>query len=128
MSSEGRKNTKRYETDELQGAGSWIETRLALLGESKAFFKETERIKKAAGDVEPDSEESAELEAAALKLGQDWYAKNVVAWNWKGEDGNILPIPSVDPTVLDLLNSPEMTFVAAAINGSAQDQKKRPNR
>lgn len=129
MSDNGkRQNVKRYDTQNLQGDGSWIEVRLALIGESRVFTKEAQRLKIAASEVDAGSEEGDALVAEATKLGHDWYGRNVIAWNWKDEDGNPLPIPSIDPGVLDLLTQPEVEYLAAAINGSAEDQKKRPKR
>ncbi len=123
-----RKNVKRYETPDLQGSGSWIEVRLALIGEVREFIRESARIQKLAQATESGTEEADDLEAAAAKLGSDWYGKNVIAWTWKDETGNALPLPSADPKVLDLLTQPELQFLAAAINGSADDQKKSPRR
>ena len=128
MSNGASKNTKRYETNDVQGAGTFVEVRLALIGESRAFIKESARLRNRALEVEADSEEGDALEAAAAKLGQDWYGKNVIAWNWTDEAGNLLPLPAHDPNVLDLLTQPQLEFLAAAINGSAADQKKQPKR
>jgi hypothetical protein len=125
---EQRKNVQRYDTPDLQGSGSWVEVRLALIGESKAFMKESERLRRESLGVESGSEEAEALEAEASKLGEDWYSKNVLAWTWKDEDGNVLPLPRDNPDVLDKLTTPELQFLAAAINGSADDQKKQRRR
>lgn len=123
-SGSGRQNVKRYETPELQGKGSWIEVRLCTIGENEAFIKESRRLAEAVGEAEANSEEEANLIAEVKSLGMDWYARYVIAWTWKDDDGQPLPLPSAQRDVVDKLTQPELEFVAAAISGSADAQKK----
>lgn len=104
-----RQNINTFDSEEVQGEGSWVKVRAVPYGEAKANMR---RAAEAATDED------------RLKLGEQAIASYVVEWNWVGDDGKPLPQIHGDPTVLDLLTGAEMGFLKECINGERSAQKK----
>lgn len=102
-----RQRTKRVPTLELMGEGSWIEVRKITVQQAKELRKRT-------ADLSED-----ELQ----DYSRDWIAEHVLAWNWVDDDGETLPLPSDDPSVLDQLTPDELAFIGRAIGGSQEARK-----
>lgn len=98
-----RRNTKRLNTTNVQGEGSWVEIRQVTFGESKRIRAE---LKAAEGD-----------EDAQIALTQKLLVDHVINWSWVGDDNQPLPLPKVDSSVIDLLTADEIAALSEAING-----------
>lgn len=123
-----RQSTKRYNTADIMGEGSWVDVHVASLGEAKEFRKMTRDLALQVVDVEAGTPEAEALDAEAAKFTELWYGKHLVGWNWVDDDGNPLPLPGGNPEVLEKLNPIELEFLANAVLGQAVDQKKLSRR
>ena len=115
-----RQSTTRHDSDAVQGADSWVETRNPTWGEKKALRREAvTTTSQVVLDDAMEPEERIKLRLDQMDATNDWAAeqviKFVVAWNWVDDDGDPLPTPKDDPSVLDRLTSVEMEFLAAAV-------------
>lgn len=98
-----RQSTRKHDSTEVQGEGTWVELRKLTMGEMKR--------------IEQDVETEGNIPFSERKIREC-----VTAWNWTDEDGNALPIPSEDEAVLDGLTSDEFNFLCKCIVG-AGDRK-----
>ena len=94
-----RQNTKRVESEEVQGEDSYVILKRPLYGEGKETL---ERYNKAL--LLEDEEEKR-------RLTEEFLVARVVDWNWVDDAGDPLPKPSDDPSVLDQLTDREMDFL-----------------
>jgi hypothetical protein len=95
---------KRVDASEVQGEGAWVEIRARTYGESKRYFEMAEK--------------GALTNAAALEENEILIAKHVIAWNWVDENGDEMPLPSSDPSVLMGLTTDEAHFLTRVITGT----------
>ena len=100
-----RKPNERISSTEIQGEDSYVVI-------SKMTVREVREARKRSTD-----------EGDMFELGIESTAKHVVDWNWVDNDGKSLPVPSENPEVMDDLNVEEMTFLAQALLGGAEQQK-----
>jgi hypothetical protein len=98
----------KVESEEVQGEGSFVKVRSILWGDAK-------RLKKDLAGMDEDDK---------LRANDELIAKHVYEWDWVDEDGNPLPLPKDDPTVLDLLTAHEIKFLGKALSGGDDDTKK----
>lgn len=104
-----RRNVKRVSSESVQGVGSWVSVRVVTFGESK-------RISAEAAAAEGN-------QGAQIELTERLVREHLVDWSWCGDDGQLLPLPSADPTVLDMLTIEEISFLGSAINGNSDTPK-----
>lgn len=90
-----RKSTRKHDTEEVQGKGSYVVMSPFKVSEIRA-------ARAARKDPEYDG----------VEAGIQSLKDHLVDWNWVGDDGNRLPKPSDDPTVVDDLTSEEAEFLA----------------
>jgi HEPN domain-containing protein len=93
----------RYPTPEVQGEDSYVKIRAPKVRDIKALRKVLSQ------SVEEQLEAQTEL-----------IRKHVVEWNWVDDEGNQLPLPSDDLTVLDELTSQEQRLLGELIGGKGQ--------
>lgn len=95
-----RKKEKRVDASKIQGKGAYVLVTPLKVAETK--------LARLLADAPME-----EKEAHSRTLITD----HVVGWNWGDEEGNPLPIPAEDDTVLDGMTVEEMDFLAEAIAG-----------
>lgn len=103
MNTRQRQNLKRVASDSVQGAGSWVEVKGLTLGESKRIAQETA--------------EAGDDTAVQVALTERLIRDHLLNWSWVDDDGDPLPLPADDPSVMDLLTVEEITFLGGAISG-----------
>jgi hypothetical protein len=85
------------ESERVQGEGSWVEVKEIRYGEYKAARKMA--AEGSAGD----------------DLDDQIIRDHVAAWNWVDDADQELPLPSVQPAVIDDLTVQEKGFLITAI-------------
>jgi len=89
-----RKSVRRFPCDDVQGEGSYI-----VLAAIKV--KQVREMRKKAKDPEFDDFEG----------GVALLAEHILSWNFVDDEGNPLPLPKDDPTVIDELTNEESEFI-----------------
>lgn len=105
-----RQNRRRVPSPKVQGEDSWIEVTRLTVGEAREV--QTKR-----GDPDVD---------AFVEVGKI-YARHIVGWNWVDDDGDSLPLPKNDISVIDSLTDLEFTFIAEILGGSEEERKNLPS-
>ena len=100
-----RKNVHKVKTEDLQGEDSFVIICIPSV-------KKVRTLLKTAGST---------LET--FDAGASIIAEHVVEWNWVDNDGEPLPQPKDDPSVVDELTSDEYKRLSEIILGS-EDQRK----
>jgi len=95
-----RKSVRVYETDDLQGEGSFVKL-------SAVKVREVRKARKLAKDAEVD----------AFMEGLKMLKDHVLAWNWVDDNDEPLPLPKDQPDVLDELTNEEVEFLAGILMG-----------
>jgi len=100
------KGTKiRVDSSEVQGEGSFVVLRKPKW---KGMRREGMSAFQAAGGEDKAGE-------AGLAMMDALLPGMIMDWNWTDEDGNPLPLPSKDPTVLDDLEIDEALWLVGQI-------------
>jgi len=94
-------------SDAIQGEGSFVRVRAVLYGESKRLAVEVEALN----------------QAEKVQLNERLIMEHIIAWNWVDDEGQPLPLPSEDSSVLDRLTGQEMAFLGEALSGDAARKK-----
>ena len=117
-----RVTSRRIETLELQGEGSFIVLRMMPYGIAKQA-----RQFVGIGDVKNRTD-------MTLEQKQEWIAKetalteklifgSIVDWNWVGDDDQPLPIPKTGDD-LERLTSEEVLFILNHVQGLGKEAQK----
>ena len=121
-----RVTSRRVETPELQGEGSFVVFRKL----SHGAVKEVRRFM-VIGDVKERKdltvEQIDEMIAKEEKLTLDLISNGVMDWNWQDENGNPLPIPKTTED-LDKMTDEEVQYIVMGCIGQLpQDQQQSKN-
>ncbi len=117
-----RVTSKRIDTKDLQGEGSFIVVR-------KVGWKQAKEVNKylGVGDVslrdDMTSEEKEKHINEEVRMTEDVLCNAVVEWNWSDEAGNPLPVPR-STADLDLLLAEEVAFILDAALGKSESDSK----
>lgn len=125
-----RQRTKKHDSKEVQGAGSYVIIRAITVKGAKLLQKQ------AAQPVIPDDASAAdwlriESEHAELvaQLTNEFMADSIMEWNWVDDEGKPLAQPKDDPTVLDELTPEEIGFLSDHMGGmGAKDDNGKKKR
>jgi hypothetical protein len=128
-----RSKVRRFEGGP-QGDAAWLSVRKILYGERKSIIDEfNELMKKFGMDTLQDGDEiAASLSSLPDAIDIDYelaqfFAQFVTAWNWVDDDGNPLPLPCEDDTVLAKLYGEEVSWInectAAVVFGNELEKK-----
>lgn len=104
-----RSNTRKVMSPKVQGKDSFVEFRKITYGESKALRLEAKAHK--------DDEEWQMSSSEAL------LTDHIVDWNWVDGEGKPLPLPKDDPTVIEILNDDEITFLTDLVRGNTDPKR-----
>lgn len=107
-----RQMIRRLPSVDVQGLDSWVSV-------TKTTFGEAEQLKalaKAAQDAGQPLDD--------MDVFKDMAIKHIKDWNWVDEDGQPLPLPSKDPSVIQGMTDDEVTFIRKAIQGPGADDLK----
>jgi hypothetical protein len=104
-----QQRTVRVKSDEVQGPDSFVVVRRMTVGETKEIMRAT-----------------AGREAGLDTYSENglWVADHVVEWNWTDGEGQALPFPKNDATVIDRLTNEELAFLNQAIVGRNEAERK----
>lgn len=123
-----RQNRMRVASDAVQGPGSYVVLRKLGYAQRR---RATALLTAANGGQLPkhadlsDVEQPVQLMQANDAFTRELLADNVAEWNWVDDDGQLLPLPSVDIEVVDRLTEEEVAFVVRAIqSGMTADAAK----
>lgn len=94
-----RNALRRIDASSVQGEGAYIVVRPLRVGEVRDIRQH--------GETMSDDERRA--------LDNTLLQQNVVEWNWVDDDGNLLPLPSVEPSVIAEMTQEEFIFAVQAI-------------
>ena len=94
----------KHATDEVQGEGSFVTMTALKVSEIRA-------LRKANAD-------EGELDAFAEGLAM--IATHVIAWDWVDDNGDELPLPGVDPEVMDKLTHQEADLLSDLLTGDVE--------
>ena len=113
-----RQSIIMYDSTEVQGEGSWIKVRMITHGQGKNFQRQFADVVGTEGkDI--SAERRAEFSAASDGL----IVSQVFDWNWVNDEGEPLPLPKDDPSVVDYLTEFEHKFIASAMQGEGERKK-----
>ncbi len=98
-----RVSVVKYETDEVQGEGSYV-----VLSALKV--KEIRALRQKGKDDETD----------AFEGGLEILAKHVVDWNWVDDDGKPLDLPKDNSDVIDELTNEEAELLSELLIGDKE--------
>jgi hypothetical protein len=123
-----RANVRTFDTSEVQGEGSYIMLRPMTLGEVLNAQRAAEerltfwyRLARFFGRLvqrKPSPTEIARQNMADV-------ISYVREWNWVDDDGQPLPFPSDDASVLFRLSMAEMRLITACVNGERQSEEQK---
>jgi hypothetical protein len=123
-----RKGSRRIETTDLQGEGSYVIVRTLTYGQrrmARGMFLRANGgqlpTKKEDLDIKVDARYLEDNDAFTAKL----LAENVLECNWVDDKGGPLPLPKDDPEVIDGMTDEEVGFLVRMINPTptADDEK-----
>lgn len=126
-----RKRLVRFPSDEIQGKGSWVIVAKLTVEEMREIRKTRKVLK--AREVEVDRAAKAGEEPKAggeaiqddlFELGVSVLKSHVKEWNWVWDNGDDMPQPKDDPSVIDKLTDPESTFLTVCIQGPSEKDVK----
>lgn len=98
----------RNRTREIKGGPQGSDARLTI---SLPTVDESRTQMQLAKELQ-DQPDELEREARA------YLANHIVAWNWVGDDGQTLTLPSINNDVIGELTAEELGFIAEALAGS----------
>jgi len=98
-----RTTVKRFDTDEVQGEGSYV-----VLSSLKV--KEIRHLRNA--DKAKDNDFDAFDEGCKL------LAQHIVDWNWVDDEDQPLPLPKGKVSVIDMLTNEESEFLSDLMTGT----------
>ena len=101
-----RKSVKKHDTSEVQGEGSYV-----ILSSVKVW------------EIRKLRQESANPDVNQVEAGIVLLARHVVGWNWVDDEGQPLPVPKDDPTVVDELTEEESEFLANLLVGKPKNSE-----
>jgi len=123
-----RLSTRTFDASSVQGDGATLILRGATVGEvlnnrRSAEARNTWRYR--LGRWLGRLFRKRPSESAQMRDNMAYYARFVRAWNWVGDDGEPLPVPGDDPSVIERLTTEEMAFVVACVNGERQSEEQK---
>ena len=101
-----RKRITRYESDEIQGEGSWVRIGTLTVEEMRESRKDVKKK-----DHDP------------FELGVKVIANHVFEWNWVDDNGEPMPQVPECPEIVDKLTDDEIGFLALRIQGTDTEVK-----
>lgn len=120
-----RMNVKKFDTSEVMGEDSYIKLRMLTVGEIRHLRKESAKAKRQIeqrqAQLEAGKEPTVEVpEFDWFEKGLQLLAKQLVSWNWVDEEGEPLPHPREDPTVIDRLTEEESEVIVDCLMGEKE--------
>lgn len=113
-----RLNVLTIQTDDVQGAGSFLKIRAMTVTEHNQLEQTRVDMNKAA--EAGNQEEYTRLEKSVWEQ----TAEVLLDWDWVDGEDKPLPKPHKNPAVFDLLTMAEVFTIAEALSPFAQRQKK----
>lgn len=101
-----RRSVRRHKSDEVQGEGSFVVTTAVKVKEIREIRKHSE---------DPDFDD--------FEGGIGLLAKHIVKWDWVNDEGDPLPCPKDDPSVIDELTNEESAYLVGLLMGEKDEAK-----
>lgn len=115
-----RQNIKIIDSDEVQGAGSWVKFKLMSVSERNEY----RQLIQASQDLAKENEVSPDRIAANEAALRACMCKFIIGWNWVDDEGNDLPQPQNNPSVIDQLNQLEIELLMGIMLSDGVSAKK----
>lgn len=106
-----RKLVRKVPSEKAQGKDSWVEFKSLTYGERSLLREEAEK------HTEDETGEWARSQERRL------FTEHLVGWNWVGENGEPLPLPSEDPDVIQSFTDDEFAFINSLFEVSNNGKK-----
>lgn len=126
-----RKTTKRVDSEEVQGEGSYVVLRRLTVEETAERMdlidaREIAERKAEAGEKLTGGERELIDEPSGARYRETirYYGDHIIAWDWADENENPLPLPSDDASVVDGLTNDEAAFLARVLAGGSEEEEK----
>lgn len=128
-----RIGSRTVATEDVQGPGSWVQIRPATVGEILARQREVEQrdnvwykigvfLGRVVGALGLRKRETSSDRTSIFAY---WAIDYVKAWNWVNGDGEPLPSPEDDPSVVERLTQDELTAIVEAIHGQRKSEEQK---
>lgn len=108
MSQRIRRGVRRVDSSAVQGDGTWVDIKAMTWGEVKAIRAEAK---------DADDE-------ARIGMSDDRLRAQILDWNWVDFDGEPLPTPLEDPSVIDALTDEEVGWLLGVLNAQGSPDPK----
>ena len=102
---------RKVDSTEVQGDDSYVILKAMTYGDSKAYF----------GRITSDDK------SEQYQVGNELLVKMIQEWNWVDDEGNPLPLPKDDPTVLDKLPIEEIVFLSKELGAGLRKEQDSKN-
>jgi len=112
-----RQSIVTFDSTEVQGEGSWIKVRMITHGEGKAFQRQYSDVMGGIDKVPFERRQEFQQASDALVVSQ------VFDWNWVDDNGEPLPLPKDEPSVVDALTEFEHRFIGQSLQGEGLRKK-----
>lgn len=103
----------KYETDLVQGEGSYVVLSALKVREIRALRQKGKEAEKA-------EEAGEDTDDAAFEGGLKILSEHVVDWNWVDDEEKDLPLPKDDPDIIDDLTNDETEFLSDLLTGGKE--------
>ena len=123
-----RLSTRTFDASSVQGEGAILVLRGATVGEVLGNRRAAEARNTARyrfGRWLGRLFRRAPSPVDQMRDNMRYYAGHVRSWNWVGDDGEPLPLPADDPSVIERLTTDEMAFIIACVNGERQTEEQK---
>lgn len=104
-----RQNVHVVNSDRVQGEDSFVKVKRITVAEFDAHNRQMAAVQQAQKDGK------AEEVAGAEKATREFYAGQLIAWNWVDDNGDPLPQPHNNPAVFETLTMDEIEFITQII-------------
>lgn len=116
-----RQGFVRVDSAEVQGEGSFVVVRKISYAQRQATSRLLAtlyggQVPQNAVDLAAQGPISLAVLDGSDALAREMVVGNVVAWNWVDDAGEPMPLPGIEPRVMDWLTEEEVKFIVAAIN------------
>jgi len=97
----------KHDTEVVQGEGSFVTMTALKVSEVRVLRKMSK---------------SEAKDSDGFDEGLALIAAHVIDWDWVDDNGNELPLPAVDPSVMDLLTHQEADVLSDLLTGDAESK------
>jgi len=125
-----RLTTKRHDTSEVQGDGSFVVMKRPSVKDFRALISENkELLADQQSSENGDAVSNMNAKISTMNISVELIENNIVEWNWVDDDDKLLPLPDANFPIDELINDLELNFLAQLfaneMQATQQDAKKK---